>query len=168
VKAGRILGALFCVLFLAAGVKAEQQEGGGLDALFSAAMLDIHGEPMTLAEFRGKPLIVNFWARWCVPCRDEIPELVTFQAQHQKQGLVILGIALEDEPGKVRDFLAAYEVNYPVALVGDAGLALMQALGNDVMGLPFTLFIDRNGEIVWVRRGVLKKSDLQNMVNKLL
>jgi len=122
---------------------------------------------MTLAEFRGKPVVVNFWSRFCAPCREEIPELVEFQEKYKKQGLIVIGVALEDDPGKARDFLLAYKVNYPVALVGDAGLSLMKTLGNDVMGLPFTLFINKDGEVVWVKRGVLKKNDLEENVRKV-
>jgi peroxiredoxin len=165
-KAARVLaGALFFVLFAAGAIAQEQK---GLDALFEATMMDLHGEPMTLSQFRGKPLIVSFWSRLCIPCRDEFPEFIALRAKYKKQGLDVLGIALEEDPVKVREFLAAYEVDYPAALVGKQGIALMQALGNDKALLPFTLLIDRRGEVVLSKRGIFKKSDFQGVAEKLL
>ena len=161
-RGARILAGVF-VLF-AVGAKAEE----GVDALFSATMTDIHGNSMPFSEFRGKPLIVKFWERICTPCRDEFPVLIALQKKYKKQGLTVLGIALEKEPDKVRDFLIAYEVNYPVALAGEQGIPLMQAFGNEGALLPFTLFIDRRGEVVFRKVGVFKKSDFQGMAGKLL
>ena len=163
-KAVKILaGTLFFVLF-AVGAKAEES----LDALLEATMTDIYGKPMALSDFRGKPLIVQFWARWCVPCRDEFPELMALQAQYKERGLAVLGIALEEDPVKVREFLTAYQVSYPAALAGEqGGIALMQALGNDGAFLPFTLLIDRRGEVVLRQRGVFRKSDFEGVIGKL-
>jgi peroxiredoxin len=161
VKAVRVFAsALFLV---AVGVKAE-----GLDALFSATMKDPQGEAIELSQFRGKPLIVSFWARWCVPCREEFPEFMALRKKYKNQGLTVLGIALEDDPVKVREFLTAYQVDYPAALAGDQGIPLIQALGNNEALLPFTLLIDRKGEIVLSKRGVFKKSDFQGVAKKLL
>lgn len=160
----KIARVLACALFLVAlGAKAEQE---GVGALLEATMMDIHGEPMALSQFRGKPLIISFWARWCVPCRDEFPEFMALQKKYR--GLTVLGIALEDDPVKVREFLAAYEVDYPSALAGEQGIALMKAFGNDEALLPFTLLIDRRGEVVLSKRGVFKKSDFQGVSKKLL
>lgn len=149
-------GVLLFILFTA-GARAEE----GANALFSATMTDIHGGAMTLSSFRGKPLIVSFWMRICVPCRDEFPVLTALQKEYEKQGLTVLGIALEEDPDKVREFLAAYEVSYPAALAGDQGFALMEALGNNEKLLPFTLLIDRKGEIVLRKYGAFNKNDFQ-------
>jgi len=162
VRAVKILAGVLLILFTV-GVRAE-----GLDALFSATLLDTQGEPMPLAGFRGKPLIVQFWARWCVPCREEFPELIRLEKRYKKRGLVVLGIALEEDPVAVREFLAAYEVRYPVALSREQGLSLLDALGNDKSVLPFTLLIDRRGEVVLRKYGVFKRSDFQGVADKLL
>jgi len=164
VKVVRVL--VSALLLVALGAKAQEQ---GVNALFEATMTDLHGEEMTLSQFRGKPLIVSFWARWCVPCRDEFPEFMALRKKYKKQGLTVLGVALEDDPVKVREFLAAYEVNYPAALTGgEQGIALMKALGNDEALLPFTLLIDRKGEIVLSKRGVFGKSDFRGVAGRLL
>jgi len=162
VRAVKVLAGVLFVLFTV-GARAE-----GTDALFAATLLDTQGEPMPLAGFRGKPLIVQFWARWCVPCREEFPELIWLEKKYKKRGLVVLGIALEEDPEKAREFLAAYEVRYPVALAHAQGLSLMNALGNEKSVLPFTLLIDRKGEVVLRKYGVFKENDFQTVAGRLL
>lgn len=157
---------LFLLLFSIASAKARA--GEGVSALFAATMIDTRGQPMELARFRGQPLILNFWARWCAPCRDEIPELNALQTGYAGRGLRVLGIALENEPEKVREFLAAYGANYPVALAREQGLPLMRAFGNDGGLLPFTLLIDRKGNILLRKYGVFGKKDFSGVAEELL
>ena len=167
----KIARVLACALFLVA-VEAKAEEG--VNALFEATLMGLHGESMALSQFRGKPLIVNFWSRGCAPCRDEFPEFIALQKKYKKQGLIVLGIALNidvalnEDPVKVREFLAAYGVDYPAVLAGEQGIPLMKALGNDQALLPFTLLVDRRGEVVLSKRGVFKKSDFQDVAKKLL
>jgi thiol-disulfide isomerase/thioredoxin len=154
---------LFLVLFT---VVAKAEEQAGVDALFSATMVDIHGKPMALSHFRGEPLIVSFWSRLCFPCREEFPEFIALREKYKKQGLTVLGIALEEDPVKVREFLVAYGVDYPSALAGEQGIPLMRTLGNDEALLPFTLLIDRRGEVVLRKRGIFRESDFQNVARE--
>ncbi|THF61049.1 TlpA family protein disulfide reductase [Pseudothauera rhizosphaerae] len=140
----------------------------GTDSLFAATLVGTDGKPAELAHYRGKPLLVNFWARWCGPCRTEMPELAALQKEYGPQGLTVLGIAVEDDPVAVREFLAAYGVDYPVALGRSKGIWLMQALGNGKAGLPFTLAIDRKGEIVVRKLGVFGKDDFESIAGRLL
>ena len=128
--------------------------------LFAATLTGLDSKPHALSQWRGKPLIVNFWARWCGPCRTEIPELVNLRQRHLARGLEVIGIALEDKVAPVRDFAKAYEMDYPVLLAGEHGLALMKALGNPRMGVPFTVAIDRNGKLAVVRMGALDGKEL--------
>ena len=141
-------------------VSSSLASAAGSDSLFAASLTGTDGKPVALEQYRGKPLIVNFWARWCGPCRVEIPELAKAHDKYGKQGLVVLGIGLEDEPEPVRDFMKAYEMHYPVLLAKDKGIWLMQALGNSRAGLPFTVAIDRKGEIVVRKLGVMKAADI--------
>ena len=109
---------------------------------FAAAVVDTDNKPVALDALRGKPLVVNFWARWCGPCRKEIPDLVEMHAKYKGKGVVIVGLAVEDADSReaVRDFAKAYEVDYRVLLAGvGKGVELMKALGNDKAGLPFTV-----------------------------
>jgi thiol-disulfide isomerase/thioredoxin len=164
VKGVKVLaGALFFVLFTI-GARAEE----GLDALFEASMIDIHGKPMTLSHFRGKPLIVSFWERVCPICRDGFPELAALQTKYEKRGLIVLGIALEKEPDKVREFLAVYKANYPVVLAGKQRCDLMQGFGNDGCFLPYTLLVNRKGEVIFRKHGPFKESDFQAVAGEFL
>ena len=127
--------------------------------LFAATLNDLDDKPVALERYRGKPLIVNFWARWCGPCRVEIPELIAIRQAH-KGKLEVLGIAIEDKADAAKEFAKAYEMDYPVFVAREKGIPLMQALGNTKGGLPFTIVIDRNGQVVQKKMGIMKKADL--------
>lgn len=143
-------------------------EPGRIDAapLFQATLADLDHKPARLPR-SGRPLVVNFWARWCGPCKVEIPEL---QALHErKTGVDVLGIALENDGTAVRDFARAYEMSYPLLLARDgAGLDLMRSLGNARAGLPFTLLLDRQGQVAALRLGVLTREQLVGAVDRVL
>ncbi len=128
--------------------------------LFAAMLNDLDDKPVALERYRGKPLIVNFWARWCGPCRVEIPELIAIRKAH-KGKLEVLGIGIEDKADAAKEFATAYEMDYPVFVAGAKGIPLMQALGNTKGGLPFTIVIDRNGQVVQKKMGIMKKADLE-------
>ena len=129
--------------------------------LFAATLNGLDDKPVALERYKGKPLIVNFWARWCGPCRVEIPELITLRKAH-KGKLEVLGIGIEDKADAAKEFARAYEMDYPVFVAGANGIPLMQALGNGKGGLPFTIVIDRNGQVVQKKMGIMKKADLDD------
>lgn len=129
--------------------------------LFAATLSDLDNKPVAFAAYQGRPLIVNFWARWCAPCRVEIPELVDFQTRHKARGIEVIGLNLENDPLPVRDFAKAYDINYPVLLTKDKGIALLQALGNSKAGLPYTVVINRQGDIVASKLGVMTRAELE-------
>lgn len=148
---------LATAVLLAAGLA----RAAGGDPLFAATLSATDDKPLALETLRGKPLIVNFWARWCAPCRVEIPELTKAQQKYRNRGLLVVGIGLEEKADSVRDFMKAYEMDYTVLLAKSGGIELMQALGNARAGLPFTVAIDRRGEIVASKLGAINKADLE-------
>lgn len=150
-------------LLAAGGVHAASGE-----PLFAATLSGTDDKPVVLAAYRGKPLIVNFWARWCAPCRVEIPELAKTQEKYRKRGLLVLGIGLEDKAESVRDFMKAYEMDYTVLLARNGGIELMQALGNTRAGLPFTVVIGRKGEIVVSKLGAMNRAELDAAAEAVL
>lgn len=147
---------LLCALAVgSAGVRAQST-----DSLFATTLTGLDDKPVALAQWRGKPLIVNFWARWCGPCRTEIPELAKLRQQYLGKGLEVIGVGIEEKTEPVRDFAKAYDMDYPVLIGKDKGLELMRTLGNTKMGLPFTVAIDRAGKIVVVKMGTIKGDEL--------
>lgn len=135
--------------------------------LFAATLSDLDDKPVALERYKGKPLVVNFWARWCGPCRSEIPELIKFRAAH-KGKIEVLGIGIEDKAEPAKDFAKAYEMDYPVFVAKEKGIPLMQTLGNTKAGLPYTLFIDHNGQVIQKKMGIVKKADLDAVQEQLL
>jgi thiol-disulfide isomerase/thioredoxin len=111
--------------------------------------------------------VVNFWATWCPPCRQEVPEFIALQKQYGAQGLQFVGIAL-DEKAKIQNFMDEVGINYPV-LVGDLeAIALAQTSGNRLGGLPYTVVIDQKGNIIATEMGALSKEKLIAIISPLL
>jgi peroxiredoxin len=137
-------------------------------ALFAATLHDYDDKPFAFEQLRGKPLIVNFWARWCGPCKKEIPELAAAHDKYGKRGLVVVGIALDDKVEATKDFAKAYEMRYTGLLAKEGGIALMQATGNAKAVVPFTLVIDRKGNIVGSKLGAMNHAEIEAAAEKLL
>lgn len=107
------------------------------------SLLDLTGQRTNLSSYRGKVVLLDFWATWCDPCRDEIPHFVELQETYRDQGLQIIGISMDDGPEPVRDFSRRFKMNYPVVM-GDADTG---ELYGGVFGLPIAFLIGRDGRI---------------------
>lgn len=103
----------------------------------------LNGRNLDLGSFRGKVVLLNFWATWCAPCQLEMPVFAAWQQQYKPQGLQVIGISMDDDSTPVRSLVAKLKLNYPVAM-GDARLG--ERYGG-VLGLPLTYLIDRNGVV---------------------
>ena len=132
-----------------------------IDPLWAATLTGLDEKPVAMDQFRGRPLAVNFWARWCTPCREEIPDFIRARGKFKGKGMEVVGIAIEDKAGPVAEFAKAYEMSYPVILAGDKGIALMQAMGNKRAGLPFTIVVDRRGRVVASKLGPMKAPEIE-------
>ncbi len=162
----------FAGLLLAAAVAGAQADEMPSSAPFYAqTMAGADGRPLALETLRGKPLVVNFWARWCGPCRKEIPDLAEMHARYKAKGLVIVGVAVEDDGSReaVLEFARAYEMNYTLLIGGvQKSIELMQAVGNPKSGLPFTLVIDRSGKVVARKLGAMSKAEMEAAIRSIL
>ena len=146
--------------------KAETSPQAGA-ALAGVSLPDTTGKEQSLAQWRGKVVVVNFWATWCAPCREEMPEFIKAQQQHGAQGLQFVGIAV-DQADKVEQFAKEIGLNYPTLIGGFGAMELSKSLGNKLMALPFTVVLDRKGEIVHTQLGELKPAKLQSIITQLL
>jgi peroxiredoxin len=136
-------------------------------ALFGVTLPDAAGREQALAQWKGKVVVVNFWATWCVPCREEMPEFVKVQREFGDRGLQLVGVAI-DEPAKVKAFAAELGLNYPALVGGYGAIELSRTLGNRLGALPFTVIIDRSGRYVHAQLGPLKEANLRAIINQLL
>jgi thiol-disulfide isomerase/thioredoxin len=157
--------AILALALLLSTCAARAAPSPNAEALFSATLQDIDGRPFAMASLPGTPLILNFWARWCTPCRREFPHLI--HAAHRYPDIRIIGIGLEDQPRAVREFAAAYGIHYPLLLAGDAGVSLLVALEDPQAGLPYTIAIDRHGEVLFRKLGALDAQDISRAVGRL-
>jgi len=128
------------------GMRVEAQEGS-LAPDFLLPTLD--GGQVRLSELRGHPVVLNFWATWCAPCRKEVPQLVAAYDRHRPAGLVIIAVNLQEPEDRVRRFAEEFQMKFPVALDKTGQVTL----GYQVWGLPTTFFIDRQGVVRSIFQG---------------
>ena len=128
---------------------------------------DLDGRLRSISEWDGKVIALNFWATWCPPCLKEVPEFVLLQTKYQAAGLQFIGVALQ-KPEEVRQFVAEHGMNYPV-LTGELEvIKLAESYGNHIGALPYTVIIDRNGQVAHVKPGVLPTEEAESIINRLL
>lgn len=153
--AGAVVGALFL------------QSRSGAASLLSTRFLDLAGRERRLLEWRGYVLVVNFWATWCAPCREEMPMLAEARRTYAPKSVEFVGIGV-DSAAKMRDFSQAHGIEYPL-LVADASVVeLMRGLGNRTGALPYTVVLDRSGSVSHRHLGALDRIALDRILENLL
>ena len=127
---------------------------------------DMDGANVRLADFKGRPMVINFWATWCGPCKEEIPALVELAEQYKAKHLAILGISTDDKPDELKKFAAEYKMNYPV-LVGLGHDDLLEAYDADV-AVPVSWVVDACGAVAVKHMGIWTKAEFETALRKLL
>ncbi|NMG64958.1 redoxin family protein [Azoarcus indigens] len=137
------------------------------ETLFRQSFPDARGNEQALAQWRGKILVVNFWATWCAPCRVEMPEFAEVSQQYAAEGVQFIGVGI-DSATNILKFEQATPMPYPLLVAGPQALGLASLFGNTAQALPFTVIIDRRGKVSAIKLGVLKRSELEGKIRPLL
>jgi thiol-disulfide isomerase/thioredoxin len=170
----KMFGALLCLVAIFGVVALFARRSAAENAANSTGkpavapsweLQNVDGQTVRFADFKGKVVILDFWATWCPPCRAEIPGLIELQKQYGKQGLAVVGVSLDqDGAADVKAFAQKFGINYPVVL---ADQKVVQAYG-EIEAIPTTFVVDRAGGIVAKHIGFTDKGDFEKEIKPLL
>jgi thiol-disulfide isomerase/thioredoxin len=162
--------ALVAGVYVAAGrstpAPAAALADGALARLFAARLPDADGKAQAIAQWQGKILVINFWASWCPPCRDEMPAFSRLQTKHAANGVQFVGIAIDTQDNVV-DFARNHPVSYPLLIADSEGIELARQLGNSRLALPYTIVIAPTGEVRLTRLGRVSEQELDALLPEL-
>jgi thiol-disulfide isomerase/thioredoxin len=167
-----IVAVAFTVLGATAAVRQDDKAPAApaaaspVSALYAQSLNDLAGKPQSLARWKGKPLLVNFWASWCAPCVAEMPELSALAAKDGGKHFNVIGIGI-DSPSNLVQFTKKVKIDYPLYVGGMGGTDLSRGLGNATGGLPFTVLIGADGQVRKTYVGKLKFDQLRADLAKL-
>ena len=147
------------------GTELDDTKIVGKMAPLNYTVKDMNGADVHLASFKGKVILLNFWATWCHPCKEEIPDLVALQTQY-KDDIVVLGFSIDDKPEELKEYAAKYQMNYPV-LVGAGHENIQEAYG-PMWGVPVTVVIGRDGRIAKKQSGIRTLEQFDTEIKRLL
>ena len=139
--------------------------GGG--AMIDFTLPDLDGKKQSLNAWRGKVIVLNFWATWCPPCREEIPLFIALQKKHPADNLQIIGVAIDNKTA-VMLYRQSAGINYPILIGNDDTMDLITRYGNRMGSLPYTVIIDRSGSIAVRKLGAFSKIELNSLIEPLL
>lgn len=135
--------------------------------ILRSRLTTLDGTQQSLTGYRGKVLIINYWATWCAPCREEIPLFVRLQRDYVDKNVQFIGIAV-DQVDKVRDFAREFQINYPLLIAGMEAVELSRQAGNKAGVLPYTLVLDRSGRIAVSLVGVISEARMRAVLAPLV
>lgn len=163
------IAVLFAALGIFFGVRQMMPptpKTSAVDKLLSESMTDTSGQLQHLAQWKNKVLIVNFWATWCAPCVQEMPELSALQAEIAPINIQVIGIGI-DSAANIAEFGAKYKISYPLYTGGLNATDLSREFGDKEGGLPFTVLIGRDGKVRKTYLGRLKMEELRKDLSSL-
>jgi peroxiredoxin len=160
VAAGSLATVALPVVSCGKAAPASKSEAASLDF----TLTDMNGKTVNLAEFRGRPLIINFWATWCGPCKQEIPAFIELQNKYREQGFLVLGVSTDDPADALQKFAAEYQMNYPVLLATEQ---FMDANG-PIWGIPVSILVRRDGTVYKKHMGPATKEEFEKDIKALM
>lgn len=137
-----------------------QSPGSAVAQLLAQTLPDAQGQPQSLSKWQGKALVVNFWAPWCPPCVQEMPELSALHTEMAAKNIHVIGIGI-DTQAHITEFAGKYKISYPLYVAGMGGTELERQMGNPSGGLPFTVLIGADGQIRKTYLGTIKFDQLR-------
>lgn len=160
--------AIFAIMLTGLSIACTQTQSGGksTQALFAANFPDEKGQTQALKQYAGKIVVLNFWATWCEPCRDEMPELSTLHSESKNKNIVVLGVAIDDV-NAINEFSKQTKVSYPLFAADMQGMELASNLGNDKGVLPYTVIIRADGSVAKTYFGRVTKPLLEETLLKI-
>ncbi len=171
---GRVFVAAVALLALAVGATfalrhyvPSASPPADTSALFAHTFKDTQDQQQPMAQWRGNTLVVNFWATWCAPCIEEMPDLQKVQTEYMSRGVKVVGLAIDNEAA-VKRFADEMKLQFPLLLAGATGSELIRQLGNRSGAMPFTLLIDQRGRIVQSKLGRLRATELRGWLDEEL
>lgn len=170
----RTLAALVAIAFLALGAFLANQryqpapaKDQAVQQLWALQLKDAQNKTSALNQWQGKTIVLNFWATWCAPCVQEMPELQALQMEFQTKDVQLLGIGI-DSASNIAEFAQKHQISYPLFAAGMEGTQLSEAMGNQHKGLPYTVLIDRQSHIVKRYSGRLDIAQLRSDIQAIL
>lgn len=136
-------------------------------AFFNSQLVNENGLSQNLMQYKGKIVVLNFWATWCPPCREEMPELSALHNEYKAKNVVVLGLAV-DELSLVKEFATSTPVSYPLLVAEDEGMQLASDFGNNQGVLPYTVIIDQDGRVLNSYFGRISKTLLSDALKPLI
>lgn len=145
----------------------NKEQISSLPPTLEFSLPDLQGRQRAISEWQGKILIINFWATWCPPCLKEIPEFINLQNELNDKGLQFIGIAVEDRE-TIEQYLKTIAINYPILVGGGEAITLSQQLGNIINTVPFSIIVNKQGQIIHRHPGELNRDKIIEIITPLL
>lgn len=142
----------------------ESHDVAAVADLFALTLADAGGTPRRLAQWRGRTLVVNFWATWCAPCVEEMPELQRLREEYRARGVDVIGLGI-DSAANIRQFRDDHGLTLPLLVAGAEGSGLGARLGNTAGALPYTVLITREGRVAQRKLGRIRPDELRRWLD---
>ena len=147
--------------------QASARADAAATAILGQTLPDLAGTPQSLGQWKGKVLVLNYWATWCPPCREEMPAFSRLHERFAPKGVQFVGISI-DSPSKVKQFSEETPVAYPLLISTMDTMQTLADLGNVAQGLPFTVILDREGTLHSTKLGRYDEKSLEKRLQELL